>query len=391
MNKKYLTLLFLLLSNFIFSQDKVCNCLDELENTSKLIENAKSYKVQIRGGNREKDFKNWKEEIKGEIANDTLSNFFCVGYLQKYISFIKDRHNQIYIVSNNVSSSIPSYPKAIDTTLKSKDKVSGIYHAGREAILVKKENDSTWFGITLNSNSEEWARGKIRLKINKTTSDKFELFEFYENGLLLYQKEIDISNGRIYGTFWNKDNKYFFNKNHEQNFVYEPINPEFDYIGLKTLSRTKSLMNEANTFYTNNLNKLTKENLVIDLRNNGGGSLNQAKPLLKSLKRNKEIQRIYVLINFKTASASEIVALKLKEDKRTILVGENSRGMLEYGYGNKAFSSKTNCFEYNVVLSTQHIKGKFSNYEYIGIEPDIKLDNTMDWIEQIVSIEKKKK
>ena len=78
MNKKYLTLWFLFLSNFIFSQDKDCNCLDELENTSKLIENAKSYKVQIRGGNREKDFKNWKEEIKGEIANDTLSNFFVL-------------------------------------------------------------------------------------------------------------------------------------------------------------------------------------------------------------------------------------------------------------------------------------------------------------------------
>ncbi|MDN6280632.1 MAG: hypothetical protein L0J49_04195 [Lactococcus lactis] len=40
--------------------------------------------------------------------------------------------------------------------------------------------------------------------------------------------------------------------------------------------------------------------------------MKQAKPLLKSLKRNKAIQHIYVLINFKTASASELMALKLK-------------------------------------------------------------------------------
>ena len=50
------------------------------------------------------------------------------------------------------------------------------------------------------------------------------------------------------------------------------------------------------------LQKLEKENLIIDLRNNGGGSLKQAKPLIKYVKRNSSLKTIYVVINFKTSS-----------------------------------------------------------------------------------------
>ncbi|SFU45123.1 Peptidase family S41 [Pustulibacterium marinum] len=391
MIKKYLTLLLIFGVNSLFSQEKKCNCLNELDNTSKLIENAKSYKVQIKKGGREIAFKKWKEEIKQEIVNDSLSNYFCTGYLQKYISFIKDRHNEVYSIPNNISENVPNYTKKIDTTLNITDKISGIYYAGSDEILVKKENDSIWYGITLKSNSDEWTKGKIRLRINKTKNDKFELFEFYKNGLLYYQKNIKIANGRINSTFWNKQNNYYFNKNFEENFTFKSLNPSFNYIGIKTLSRTNRLMKEADIFYENHLDKLNKENLIIDLRNNGGGSINQAKLLLKALRKNDEIDQIYVLINFKTASAAELTTLKLKEDKRTIIVGENSRGMLEYGYGNNSFSTKTECSEFKVVLSTKHTSKRLGKYEYIGITPDLLLNNNSDWIDQIINGNSEKK
>ena len=391
MIRNYLTLLLLFGVNIVLSQNKNCNCLDELDNTSELIENAKSYKYEIKRKDRETDFKKWKNEINQEILNDSLSNFFCVGYLQKYISFINDKHNQIYFVPKKISINVPKYSKAIDTTFNNNDSISGIYYAGSDKILLKKETDSVWYGITLKSNSDEWTKGKIRLRINKIANGNFELFEYYKNGLLFYQKNIRISDGRIYSTFWNKENKYFFNKNHNDNFTYKPINPSFDYIGIKTLSRTNKLIKEADSFYEQNLDKLTKENIIIDLRNNGGGSIKQAKPLLKFLRRNKVIQKIYVLINFKTASSAELIALELKKDKRTILAGENSRGMLTYGYGNRSFSSKTNCFNFQVSLSTKRENKRLSKYENIGIEPDIKLDNKSDWIDKIVKIETAKK
>lgn len=387
MNKFYFPLLLLFSTQFLFSQKQACNCLDELNEVSSLIQNAKSYKIQIKKAGRAADFEEWKEKIKQEIRSDSLSKFFCVGYLQKYISFINDRHNQVYSVPDNIASNVPTYSKAIDTTQSTDNKVSGFYYMGSDKIFVTKQNDSLWYGVTLESDSDVWQKGKIRLRIGKTPNGKFELFEYYPNGILFYQKDIEITDGRIYSTFWNKANKYFFNKNQEENFSYELINLSFDYIGIKTLKRTNSLIKEAGTFYNNTLGKLIRDNLIIDLRNNGGGAELQAKALLKSLGKNKTLKKIYVLINFKTASAAELVALELKNDKRTILVGENSRGMLEYGYGNRAFSTTTDCSGYKMILSTKHINRKLSNYETVGITPDFKLNNKSDWIEQVIDLE----
>lgn len=386
MQIKYLVLILLFAINLSFSQDKKCNCINEIDNISKLIKNAKSYKLEIKKKNKEADFENWKEEIKQEIVNDSLINFFCVGYLQKYISFINDRHNEIYSLPNKVLSNVPFYKKEIDITLKNNDNISGIYYAGNDKIVVKKEKNNIWYGITLKSNSKKWTKGKIRLRINKIKNNEFELFEFYKNGQLFYQKNIKIKNGRISSTFWNKDNKYFFNKNHKENFSYKSINSSFDYIAIKTFKRTNTLIKKANNFYAKTLHKLTKRNLIIDLRNNGGGSTNQARQLLKFLKRSKTIQKIYVLVNFKTASAAELVLLQLKKDKRTVLVGENSRGMLKYGYGNKAFFTTTNCANFKVTLSTKITNKSLEKYEYIGIKPDYYLNNNTSWIEQIITL-----
>ena len=309
--------------------------------------------------------------------------------MQKYISFINDLHNQVYAPQKQGVLQAPNYTKSIDTTHVQNDSISGIYFGGVDKILIKQDTNNTWLGISLESNASKWEKGKIRLVIKKTKNNIFEIFEYFQNGYLFYQKDVKIQNGRIQSTFWNKQNKYFFNQNHLQNFTYKTINSSFDYIGIKTLKRTKSLMGEVDNFLNQNLRNLTKPNLIIDLRNNGGGSIKQAEKLLESLKNNENIKHIYIIINFKTASAAELVTLKLKEDKRTIIVGENSKGMVEYGHGNKSYSAISNCSKFAIDLSTEQTNKKLSIYECVGVKPDYNLNNESDWIEQIININPK--
>lgn len=379
-----LTLILTFTVTLAFTQRENCNCLVELEHTAGLIKNAKSYRYEVVKKHRTEEFSRWKDKIKSEIIADSLREYFCVGYLQKYISFFDDKHNQIYLIPGDISVAVPTYCDALDTSFVRDDRVSGIYYGGSESIIVKKVSDSAWYGIMLTSDEKAWPKGKIRLRINKTASGGFEIFEFFNNGLLFYQNNIAITGGRIHSTFWNKQNHYYFNKNHTANFTFQSVDSSFDYIGIKTLVRNTSLMKEADRFYNRYLDKLTKDNVIVDLRNNGGGSIKQAKPLLKALKRNKSIQRIYVLMNFKTASAAELTALALKKDRRTILAGEPSNGMLTYGYGNHSFSAKTVCSNFQVSLSTKRENRRYAKYEGSGITPDMDLDNGSDWIDQIL-------
>ena len=379
-----LLLPLLMTANLFYGQTDTCSCIDALDDITYSISHSRSYKVQIRSKEEKQALLDWKAHIEKEIQNDSLKRFFCVGYLQKFGTFIKDQHNQIYTDPDSVPTTFPVY-RPNGYTSSTEDSISGNYYAGKEQINLVKVSDSTWLGIMVASTDEKWNEGTIRLKINLLPTGNYELFEFYPNGLLFYRPHIAISGNRIHATFWNKDNTYYFYKNHEQTFHYNSVAPQFDYVGIKTLSRTTQRIKEAKAFY-DSLPALDKENLIIDLRNNGGGATLQIKPLLKRVKKNKAIKHIYVIINFKTASAAELAVLELKKDPRTIVVGENSRGMMAYGYGNNSYSGEIPCKNVMFSYSTKHAPSKPDDYEYKGITPDVLLNNQSDWIEQILQL-----
>lgn len=238
----------------------------------------------------------------------------------------------------------------------------------------------------LASDDDKWTHGTIRLKINMKADGTLEIFEFFKTGLLYYQPSISIRDGRIHGTYWNKSNKYHFLNRHEEKFHFEQVSNDTDYIGLKTFTRTRKLMDEAADFYAKALPRLTHMNLIVDLRSNGGGSVLQAKPLLQHLRQNKQIEHIYVLVNFKTASAAELVAIKLLEDQRVKLAGENTSGMLAFGYGNHAFTDMIDCRNIKVSFSTKKSKSGQSTYEFVGLTPTRLLGNVSDWVDQLTSL-----
>ena len=125
------------------------------------------------------------------------------------------------------------------------------------------------------------------------------------------------------------------------------IDEKVGYIRLTSFNEnsSKQIKDKIKNFKRNKINKY-----VLDLRNNPGGLLSQAVKISDFFLNNGEIvstksrkssenrkyfakkgdiingKTLIVLINYGSASASEIVAGALKEHKRAIVIGENSYG-----------------------------------------------------------------
>ena len=127
----------------------------------------------------------------------------------------------------------------------------------------------------------------------------------------------------------------------------EILDKKIGYIKLSSFNENSSSQ------IKNSLNKFKKQNLngyILDLRNNPGGLLSQAIKItdyfledgeIVSTKSRKDSENrkwfakkgdvingkaLIILINYGSASASEIVAGALKDHKRAIILGENSYG-----------------------------------------------------------------
>ena len=151
----------------------------------------------------------------------------------------------------------------------------------------------------------------------------------------------------------------------------------------------------------NKINKIKKDKkikgYILDLRNNPGGLLSQAIRISDFFLDNGEIvstksrkssenrkwfskkgdlidgKTLIVLINYGSASASEIVAGALKEHKRAILIGENS-----YGKGSvQSIIPLKNKGAIRLTISKYYLPSGKSISE-VGVTPDIEIEESSD-------------
>ena len=172
------------------------------------------------------------------------------------------------------------------------------------------------------------------------------------------------------------------------------IDDSVGYIRLTAFNdnSAKQIKNKINEFKKNKINKY-----VLDLRNNPGGLLSQAVKISDFFLDNGEIvstksrkssenrkyfakkgdiingETLLVLINYGSASASEIVAGALKDHKRAILIGENS-----YGKGSvQSIIPLKNKGAIRLTISKYYLpSGK--SISGTGITPDIEVSESSD-------------
>ena len=172
------------------------------------------------------------------------------------------------------------------------------------------------------------------------------------------------------------------------------IDDSVGYIRLTAFNEnsSKQIKNKIKKFKKNKINKY-----VLDLRNNPGGLLSQAVKISDFFLDNGEIvstksrkssenkkyfakkgdiingETLVVLINYGSASASEIVAGALKDHKRAIVIGKNS-----YGKGSvQSIIPLNNNGAIRLTISKYYLpSGK--TISGTGITPDIEVEESSD-------------
>ena len=175
----------------------------------------------------------------------------------------------------------------------------------------------------------------------------------------------------------------------------ELLEKNIGYIRLTSFNENSAgqIKKEINKFEKNK----NLESYILDLRNNPGGLLSQAIKIsdfflddgeIVSTKSRQQSENrkwfakkgdltkgktILVLINYGSASASEIVAGALKDHKRAILIGENS-----YGKGSvQSIIPLKNKGAIRLTVAKYYLPSGKSISE-VGVSPDIEIDEESD-------------
>lgn len=187
------------------------------------------------------------------------------------------------------------------------------------------------------------------------------------------------------------------------NSVKSEIFDNIGYINISTFSATteEQVKKELDNFDKN------ISNLIIDLRNNTGGYLNAAydvselflkkgKVIYQLKDRNNKITKftaksgeyrhfnnIIVIINGSSASASEILALALKESANAKIVGTKS-----YGKGTVQETSKLKSGSMVKYTTAYWLSPEGNSINKTGITPDYKIDGEEGQLKKAIEIAK---
>lgn len=448
------TLLFFAMQSFAQN----CDCATQFSTVVSYFENNNPAFQKIKADQKEHQVylsgvKKLQKEAKKERDTDR-----CIQYLDRYVFLLKDHHSGIgfnlerkdlgtaelidqfkHSAAYQKFEKLPIDSGRLVSLLKTKqtEDIEGIYSDGRNTVfgITKKENaPGKYIGVVLKQN-KLLDVGHVLLELTQQQKNSYDIV--YNTGLLGFNfqkifKHLVIENGQIPSFGFSKTTNL---TPVEKPYEFRLLDSSVNYLRLTSFDG--HLVEELDVFFDSIGPQIkSKPFLIIDLRNNGGGSersyLNliqyaYTKPLkidpaevwvsAENIKRYEEAEhgdnkdliermkktrpftfipqstdanttwaldsatvypkKIALLFNRGTASAAEGMITYLMQSDKVITIGENSGGFI--GYGN-VMTAQTPCRKFTIQSTTTKYHEK-SKYEFVGIPPMYAVPKKQDWIE----------
>ena len=414
--RKVILLIALLISGFTLAAQTDCDCKAELDFVYEQMKKSASFKSQIKG-EKLAEFEESYKQIKARLSAP-IAVIKCFTIVNKLTSFVKDKHflfygarpdfgwkevqDSAFVAAYRKSEAFINHPSlANDLNLdalreelaaKPLESVEGIYNISSFMKLgvfkVSSEKlGSAYYGIMLESKLGIWEPGQIMLYMEETDQpNEFDITAYgqVQKNLMFYKSQV-YQFGHLFSNVVKEgmENPYSrIDRKNTKAFELSSINEDVQYFWLDDMSRyEKEEQRDALVAQINA--ELNAPNLIVDLRDNGGGSSKISIPILRAIKK-KSNTKVYILTNFYSGSNAEQTTVRMKKIKGAVHLGQRTNGTIAYGrnYGH-AYTSPSGLF---TVSPTDMKFNHFLQYEEVGVTPDILLDNESDWIEQTLNI-----
>jgi hypothetical protein len=279
------------------------------------------------------------------------------------------------------------------------DSIEGIYHYGEYySVGLFRTGPQTLQGVVIQSIIPIWVKGQIAIRLYEQEPGSYKAIYGHPVSkhfmLTMHERSMNRSllNAHFYGSYFKGVYAKQLSATDHVNlpastplFQYRMLSPTMQYMAVRSFQNNGPVQAESRKFLQTLKDSLKAPNLILDLRNNNGGSASAAKPYLELISDYVRRGKVYVLTNNETLSQAELLILKLKRMPNVVTVGQTTKGMLTYGsnYGRrvKLPSGKFEMYPTDMKGSAERLK-----YEDRGIEPDIMLAPESDWIMQIMKL-----
>lgn len=409
---KKLTILLLLLSlGFTLNAQQKCDCQAELDFINEKIKTTESYKFQIKG-EKSDAYGQTYQELREEMTSP-ISKFACFQKLNQLLSLIRDKHalllesypdfkyediyDSTFVEAYRKSEAFLNFPKTdldldvLRSRLESKEvgDIEGIYNIGSSMKLgIYQESGTDHFtGIILSSKLGIWEPGQIYLYMEPSALAGHYDVTYYSlvYKTLLYHKAKLIEFGIFSGNVIKeklKQNYVFVNSDTTENYTLRQVAENVQYVWLHDFDRSKENADKRDALVEQMNQELNAENLIVDLRNNGGGATKISWPVVKRIRKYKG--NVYVLTNALSASNAEQTTIRLIKYTNAVHLGQKTYGAIAYGrnYGTR-LTSPSGLFQF---LPTDMKFNQYLDYEEVGVSPQIELSPDSDWVEQTIDI-----
>ncbi len=298
--KNGLIILCLLISYLGISQND-CSCATELEFVIDYYEtNLPGFKDNVHEGTQA-EYDDLKRTVREEATKVRLASA-CYKVLVYYVEYFRDNHSTIRMKIEGLDESDQDLVDSFYQTAQYKsretialteqdlqqyeaDDIRGIYQTKdgyyKVAVIENKGPLRDYVGVIVESKSKLWKPGHVKFELKQKKDGKLDAFSYMRNHSLRYTANYFNGFGML-GNAWYKTT-HLDQTNHALNtgnkIDFKLLQDSVAYMYIPTFSGRYSA--SLDSFYQ--ANKKVIENtpyLIIDVRNNGGGSDNNVMPLL---------------------------------------------------------------------------------------------------------------